>query len=268
MRDCIFYGICLLLFLAGCKSAVKKQTDKVYSRHLQKHVELTIISTRMPDEKSDMNLLLFNNDADLEKIGAKKIIDSLYSKELIQPLILVGIHGNEQSYYGMSGLVDLVPGQGSKAGKYNSFVMDELYPFIKKKAVIRKFRSIAIFGNSLAGMSAFDIAWQNADKIDKVGIFSGVFNYAAVPVDYGPGNIVLNEIRSSRKRPKLQYYFYAADNNDTTTLNNTKELIDIIHKKNISSDADIQFVQDKNGNNNINSWRHQFAEFLLWAFGK
>ncbi len=49
------------------------------------------------------------------------------------------------------------------------------YIHSKRKAAIRKFKSIAIAGNSLGGIVAFDIAWHNADKIDKVGVFSGSF---------------------------------------------------------------------------------------------
>lgn len=254
-----FYILLFLFSLTGCKSAIKEREDRIYSRHLQRHVDLTIISTRMPDDKSDMNLLLFNNAGDLQEMNAKKIIDSLYSKKLIQPVELVAIHGNYEQEYGMSDLA--APGNtGGKADKYNSFVMNELYPFIKKKSSIRKFRSIAICGNSLAGISAFDIAWQHADKIDKVGIFSGDFTYAA--------NGVLEKISSSRKRPKLQYWFYAAENKDSSILNNTKELVNIINKKNTGTSTSIKFVPDKTGSNHLISWRQHFPEFLIWAFGK
>ncbi|MEO8768917.1 MAG: alpha/beta hydrolase-fold protein [Ferruginibacter sp.] len=271
MRSFNGNGVYFLLFLvafSACKSSIKEQSDKVYSRHLQRHVDLTIISTRMPEEKSDMNLLLFNSGNELEQMNAKEIIDSLNRKKLIQPLVFVAIHGNEKEDYGMSNLAGS-KNKGNKADKFNEFVMDELYPLIKKKTVVRKFNSIAICGNSLAGISAFDIAWQNADKIDKVGVFSGDFDYAGKQdVNSDQPNAVLQEISSSRKRPKLAYWFYAAENADSSILNNTKELIDIIDKKNNGSKTDIQFITDKTGNNDIHSWRHHFAEFLLWAYGK
>ncbi len=264
-----FLLIIFLCILSACKSSIKKQKDKVYSRHLMRHIDLTIISTKMPDEKSDMNLLLFNNGNDLQEMNAQQVIDSLYGKNLIQPLELVGIHGNEKTDYGMSNLADAVHGRGEKADKYNSFVMDELYPFIKKKSVTRKFNSIAICGNSLAGISAFDIAWYNADKIDKVGIFSGDFNYAGNHgVEGQPLNTVFHELITSRKRPKLRYWLYAAGEADSIILNNTKEFIDIINKKNTGDSTGIQFIADKTGSNDIISWRRNFAGFLLWAFGK
>lgn len=249
----------IILLLTGCKSSIKEQSDKIYSRHLQRYVPLTIISTPMPDDKSDMNLLLFNDADQLEEIDAKKIIDSLFRKKLIQPLILVVIHGDVKNEYGISNLSSPV-NTGSKADKYSSFIDNELYAFIKKKAVTRKFKSLAICGCSLAGTSAFDIAWDHADKIDKAGIFSPNLDYA--------GNAALEKINTSRKKPKLGYWFYAADNSDTITLNNTKTLIGIIEKKNTGNVAGIEFIAGKNENNDVVSWRRHFPEFLLWAFGK
>ena len=257
----------LLFILNSCKSSIKEQSDQLYSRHLQRLVDLTIISTRMPDDKQEMNLLLFNSGNELAQMDAKDIIDSLDSKKLIRPLVLVSINGREKQEYGLTNLA--ASGQtGNKANKYNEFVIGDLYPFIKKKTRIRKFNSIAICGSSLAGISAFDIAWQNADKIDKVGVFSGDFNYGGnVNIKDGMQNAILQEISISRKRPKLAYWLYAAENGDTLILHNTKQLINIIDEKNTGGTAAIQFVSDKTGYNNLISWRHHFAEFLLWAFG-
>ena len=59
----IFTGIILL---SGCHSKIKEHKDKVYSRHLQKHISLTVISTPVPKEKGDFNLLLLNDGQDIE----------------------------------------------------------------------------------------------------------------------------------------------------------------------------------------------------------
>ena len=44
------------LIFSACKSRIKQQDDKLYSRHLQKKVSLTIITTPMPDNKEEMKL--------------------------------------------------------------------------------------------------------------------------------------------------------------------------------------------------------------------
>ena len=86
-----------LLFAMGCKKKIKQQQDELYSRHLQRKVKLTIISTPMPGNKSSLNLLLLNDGQDMQKLRVKEIADSLYKMELIQPLIIVGIDAGDRT---------------------------------------------------------------------------------------------------------------------------------------------------------------------------
>ena len=65
------------LAFSNCKSKIKQQDDELYSRHLQRHVKLTIINTAMPDDKSQMNLLLLNDGQDINKFRVKEIVDSI-----------------------------------------------------------------------------------------------------------------------------------------------------------------------------------------------
>lgn len=255
----------LVFCMVACKSAVKEQSDALYSRHLQKHINLHIVSTTVPDEKADMNLLLFNDAALLQTMDAKTIIDSLTRKKLIQPLLLVGIDADEKTDYGIADLAGSVQREGSKADKYSNFVMNELYPFIKKKTKIRKFKSVAIAGSSLAGIAAFDIAWDNADKIERAGMFSGNFDYSKTSDIVNP---VLQYFQSSRKRPKLDCWFYAGMQGDTSIFKNTQLFTSLLQKKNTGFITGIQFVADKNSGNDGIAWRHHFAEFLLWAFAR
>ncbi|MBK7123442.1 MAG: hypothetical protein IPH68_11905 [Chitinophagaceae bacterium] len=76
----------------------------MYSRHLQRQVKLTIISTPMPDDKTELNLLILNDGQDMEKLGVKEALDSLYKKGLIRPLLIVGVHaGDREQEYGVAG---------------------------------------------------------------------------------------------------------------------------------------------------------------------
>ena len=72
-----------LLGALGCKSKIKQQDDEIYSRHLQRQVKLTIISTPMPDDKNDLNLLILNDGQDMGQFRIKEIIDSLYKKSTV-----------------------------------------------------------------------------------------------------------------------------------------------------------------------------------------
>src|ERR1700690_3288037 len=167
----------LIVLFTSCHHKIKETKDSIYSQHLQKHIDLTIINTPVPKEKNSFNLLLLNDGQDIEQLRIKEIIDSLYKKKLLQPLLVVAINVfDRMQVYGIAGYPDY-KNNGTSAEKYASFIDDELIPFIKKKSGVRKFNSIIIAGASLGGLSAFDIAWDHADKIDKVGVFSGSFWY-------------------------------------------------------------------------------------------
>ena len=271
-----------IAFLVSCHSKIKERKDEVYSRHLQKHIGITVISTPVPNNKSDFNLLLLNDGQDIEKLRVKTIVDSLYKKKLIRPLIVVGIDAYDRTQeYGVAGKPDY-EGNGASAEKYAGFVTGELLPFVKKKAGVRKFNSITIAGCSLGGLSAFDIAWDNADKINKVGVFSGSFwlrDKDSKDSSYSDDKdrLIINKIRSSRKRPHLQYWFYVGDNEENAdrdkdgiidAVDDTKDLIDLIKKKNVAGSDDITFVAEKDGTHDYDSWSHAFPQFLIWVVGK
>lgn len=269
------------VLLLGCHKKIKQQEDEIYSRHLQEHIKLTIISTPMPDNKSNMNLLLLNDGQDVEKLRLKEITDSLYKKKLIAPLLIVAIHaGKRIEDYGVCGYPDF-ENKGSRADKYDAFISEELYDFAKKKAGVRKFKSVVMAGCSLGGLSAFDIAWNHADKIDKVGIFSGSFwwrdkDTLAVDYEEDKNRILLNKIKSSRKKPKLQYWFYAGAKEETSDrdkdgitdiVDDTKDLIALIKSKNVCSPSDIIYVESPEGKHDYNDWSKALPTFLIWAFG-
>ncbi|MGI8584548.1 MAG: alpha/beta hydrolase-fold protein, partial [Chitinophagaceae bacterium] len=143
-----------ILVFVSCKNKIKEIEDSIYSRHLQRHVKLTIINTPVPDDKNIFNLLLLNDGQDIEKLRVKEIIDSLYKKKLIQPLVVVAIHtADRMKELGIADYPDF-KNNGADAAKYSAFVDNELYAFIKKKTGVRKFNSITIAGCSLAGLAA------------------------------------------------------------------------------------------------------------------
>jgi enterochelin esterase-like enzyme len=272
----------ILIAYSSCKNSVKVSEDSVYSRHLQKHIKLTIITTPLPREKNTLNLLLLNDGQDISGLRVKETVDSLYKKNLIKPLVVVAIHTDDRiQEYGVAGF----PGyknNGSGAAKYSAFIDDELYPFIKKKISIRKFNSVTIAGVSLGGLSAFDIAWDHADKINKVGVFSGAFWWRdkdANAKDYSDENnrIMLKKLRSSRKKPHLQYWFYAGGNEEEgdrdkdgiiDVIDDTKDLINILGSKNVVSPDDIVYKEIKEGKHDYAYWSQVFPDFLIWSVGK
>ncbi|UEG48687.1 esterase family protein [Ferruginibacter lapsinanis] len=279
------YKILLLLILSSflmsaCKKKTKEQNDEIYSRHLQEHIKLTIISTPIPEDKKELNLLLLNDGQDIKKLRVTEIVDSLFRKKLISPLIIVAIHTLDKSQeYGVAGYAGY-QNKGNKADKYADFIDNELYSFIKKKSGVRKFKSVVIAGCDLGGLSAFDIAWDHADKIDKVGVFSGTFGFSSKSTespDYSDNSdrIIFNKISSSRKKPHLKYWFYGDDTNengsryqDSITINHTEDLIALIKTKNVCAPSDIIYTKAITRKQGHREWSNAFPDFIQWAFGK
>jgi enterochelin esterase-like enzyme len=196
--------------------------------------------------------------------------------------MVVGIHaGDRMRDYGVAGNPDYL-GRGDKADLYAAFITDELYPYVKKKAGVRKFASVVMAGCSLGGLSAFDIAWNHADLIDKVGVFSGSFWWrdldAQSPVyNDSTDRIMLSVTRSSVKKPHLQYWFYAGGKEEESDRDkdgiidvedDTQDLISIIESKNVCPPDDIEYNEDPEGKHDYPYWSKQLPFFLTWAFGK
>lgn len=268
--------------LISCGKKIKELNDETYSRYLQEHVKLTIFSTPIPGDKSELNLLLLNDGQDAVQLHLKETLKDLVNKKAIQPLVIVAIHtGDRQQEYGVAGYPDF-KNRGNRADKYAAFIDNELYAYVKKKVGVRKFKSVVIAGSSLGGLSAFDIAWNNAGKIDKVGVFSGSFWWRdkdTTAPDYSDEKdcIMLSYIKSSKKRPHLQYWFYAGGKEETSdrdkdgiidVIDDTRDLTALIKSKNVASSSDIVYKESADGKHDYASWAKVFPEFLVWAFGK
>lgn len=275
----------ILLVLAlniSCRHSIKLQHDEIKSAHLQRLVTLTIVQTPMPQDKNSLNLLLLNDGQDIEKLRLKEIMDSLFRKKLISPLLVAGIHaGDRLKEYGVAGYPDYL-GRGNKAGEYSAFILDELYPYILKRSALHKFKSVVFAGCSLGGLSAFDITWDHPDLINKAGIFSGSFWWRDKDEhapEYSDENdrIMLNKVHSSGKHTLVKCWFYAGEkeekgdrnkNGIIDVIDDTKDLIELLRSKYQEDSNYIPLVLDENGQHNQAYWSKHLAEFLIWAFGK
>jgi enterochelin esterase-like enzyme len=245
------FSAIITISIFSCKSSVKQKEDSVYSRHMQRKVPITIISTKMPAKKEDMNLLLFSNSSLLEQVRAKIIIDSLVKEKLIQPLMLVALEGKESDF----GIEEANVPAAKQFKKFNDFVINELLPYIKKHAVIRKFNSVAICGFQNAAISAFDIAWNNDEKIQKIGLFSPNFSMN--------DDATFQLLQTSKKRPKLDI-FVVANGLDSSTI----KFKTILDSK--ASITECKLVQPNFGETEMKAkpTMTNFADFLVWAFPK
>jgi predicted alpha/beta superfamily hydrolase len=268
-----------LFLICACKG-VKQTDDNLYSRHLQRNVKLQIIHTPPPSDRSLYNLLILNDGQDMDKLRVKETLDSLYKTGKIAPLVIIGVEaGDRMQEYGVTDKPDYL-GRGKRAGFYDAFINNELYPYAKKESGVRKFQSVAIAGCSMGGLSAFDIAWNHPDKISKVGVFSGSFwwrDKASEDSSYSDekNRIMYSKLKGTRKKPGLQYWFYAgaaeekADRDKDSiidVIDDTKDIISLLEKKNVVAPEGLVYKESPTGIHDYSSWSEVFPDFLVWAF--
>ncbi|HEX4849976.1 MAG TPA: hypothetical protein VFV08_04170, partial [Puia sp.] len=95
------FTLCLFI-LISC-GRVKERSDELYSRHLQRKVQLTVIYTRPPSDKSTLNLLILNDGQDIAKLRVKESLDSLDKGGYILPLVIVAVNaGDRMQEYGVA----------------------------------------------------------------------------------------------------------------------------------------------------------------------
>ncbi len=266
-----------LCCLPACKKGVKQQEDELYSRHLQRKVMLTVISTPMPDNNAEINLLVCNDGQLFDQLNIKAIADSLYRKKLLLPLVIVGVRaGNRLEEYGVAEKSGKAVA-GGKADHYDSFFNNELYLYAKKRAGVRKFRSVAIAGFGAGGLSALDIAWNHPDKVSSVAVFSGSFSRKekdSPALDSLAQGMMYEKLKNSRKRPRLQYWFYAGASGVTDIAKDDAEhiaaatyaVIQLLEDKSFITEGDM--VYSKGATNNSKAWQQAFPDFLCRAFGR
>lgn len=270
----------IYLFSMGACKHIKQTDDELYSRHLQRKVKLHILATSPPKDRSSFNLLILNDGQDMEKLRVKETLESLYTARKILPLVIIGVEaGDRLKEYGVTDKPDYL-GRGNKAGFYDEFVNDELYPYAKKNTGVRKFQSVVIAGCSMGGLSAFDIAWNHPDKISKVGVFSGSFwwrDKASEDSSYSDekNRIMYSKLKASRKKPGLQYWFYAGAAEEKSDrdkdsiidiIDDTRDIIQLLEKKNVVPPKGIVYQESATGLHDYNSWSAVFPDFLIWAF--
>ena len=254
----------------------------IFSKFLEREV---IIDFYFPPDilpnSEEVNLLLINDGQDLVTMDFHNILNELYSKEEIEPLLCVGIHcgPDRKNEYGTANVLDY-KGRGAKAALYTRFVFEELLPFIKSEYSISSFTEKSFCGFSLGGLSALDIVWNYAEAFTKVGVFSGALWWRNVSQD-APDfieedhRIIHNEIRKGNYHPGLKFFFETgtldevADRNNNgiiDSIDDTVSLINELVKKGYHPETDIRYMELKDGSHDVPTWARALPDFLKWGW--
>ena len=243
-----------------------------------------LVDTYLPNNISEpgkMSLLLINDGQDLSKMPFDEMLDDLIQTGAIDPLVCIGIHcGPERRMeYGIAAEPDL-KGRGTKAALYTKFIFEELLPFIRKKYYVQSFKEKSFAGFSLGGLSALDIAWNHAEELSKVGVFSGSLWWRSKGYDEGyeesTDRIMHQQIKNGNYYPWLKFFFECGaadeskDRNNNGVIDSIDDTLDLIAelKKKGYRDDDIKYLELADGKHDVPTWGRAFPEFLKWGWGK
>jgi enterochelin esterase-like enzyme len=249
---------------------------------LNRDVTLSIFSPFEQVPSKDVNLLLINDGQDLEVMDFKSILESLYSRGNISPLLFAGIDcgTDRKNEYGTAKFLDY-NGRGTKAFLYHRFIFEELLPFIKGNYGITSFKEKSFCGFSLGGLSALDIVWNHPTEFTKVGVFSGSLWWRSVSqadplFDESIHRIMHKQVRDGKYYPWLKFFFETGTLDETAdrnkigiidSIDDTRSLIEELVKKGYDAENDIKYLELKDGKHNVATWGKAFPEFLKWGWG-
>ncbi len=261
--------------------SMQSEKSQLSSRFLDRNV--TVDFYLPPPIPAQPGLLLINDGQDLKQLGLESILNDLYRKGSIHPLLCVGIHaGAERKMeYGTTGITDY-KGRGARAGNYSRFILEELIPFIHARYHIPAFSELAFAGFSLGGLSALDMVWSNPAVFSKAGVFSGSLWWRTRDKNDksyrdATDRIMHQKIRDGHYHPGLKFFFEcgAADeeedrnnNGIIDSIDDTLDLISELSAKGYEPGKDIHYLQLDDGRHDVATWARAMPVFLIWGWGR
>ncbi|MET4080625.1 enterochelin esterase-like enzyme [Pedobacter sp. UYP30] len=254
--------------------------EKIISGFLKREVAVTFYVPTVIYGNDLIDLLLLNDGQDVAKMNFVQILSDAQQKQTRAKLVVVAIEASLErvAEYGVVGRPDFKQ-RGKKAGLYSKFILEELFPFILKKLAQPIQGRIGFAGFSLGGLSAFDIAWNNGDIFDVVGVFSGSFWWRKkdLKAGYTDADRILHAmIDESSTKPDLKFWLMTGTEDETSdrngnniidSIDDTVDVIKSLLRKDYKRPNDIRYYEKVGGKHNPETWAAVMPAFLAWAFG-
>ena len=260
------------------ETIIAENTITLTSGLLERDVLCTLFWPEGNDAGERLNLLLLNDGQEAENLRLRETLEDLTSRNCIKPVLVVAIHAGERlQEYGTAGIPDFKK-RGSRAAIYTQFIKSELIPAIQEFTDTVNFESIAFAGFSLGGLSAFDIAWNNSDLFDKIGVFSGSFWWRSKDISKGyhdNDRIMHSIIKDTKGKPELKFWLQTGTKDETSdrnknaiidSIDDTVDLIKALEQKGYKRPHDIKYLELVGGSHDTATWGSAMPKFLCWAF--
>jgi len=254
----------------------------IYTKILQRNVEVEIFSPPHLDKGKTYPLLILNDGQDSEGVKIKKTLEVMVSKKTIPEIIVVGVTaGDRLQEYGVAFRPDF-HGRGKHAKAYTEYVVKELLPYlVYRYPISTNPQHCVMAGYSLGGLSAIDVVWNHPEKFGKVGVFSGSFWWRKR--DSGSffysdfrDRLMHLQVRRGKFKAGLKFWFQTGTMDEESdrnkngvidSIDDTMDLISELTRKGYRPFHDIQYLEIKDGKHNVETWAEAMPTFLQWAFG-
>lgn len=251
------------------------QQIEINSRFLKRQIKVDIYGLHVIASNQYANLLLINDGQDLLTMQFSSILKDHQS---LFPLLCIGIHAGEERKleYGIAGFPDYL-GRGRKASLYASFLLEELFPFLKVNLPNLEFRKKFLAGFSLGGLMAFDMLIDFPHEFSAVGVFSGSFWWRSKALDDGYvediHRIMHAKIRTKHKQNDLRFFLQTgqldekADRNNNGIIDSIDDTLGIIAELNkigYTLERHITYVELPDGKHDVHTWGRVMPHFLIW----
>lgn len=264
------------------KSGILAEHVCLMSKNIHREVKIDFYLPRDPAGSSQMNLLLINDGQDMDRMHFVSILEHLYAKPAIEPILFVAIHAGleRRMEYGTSQQLDYKD-RGAKAGQYTAFIFDELLPYIREKYASYSFKEKSYAGFSLGGLSAMDIVWNRPGEFAKVGLFSPSLWWRSIDqndeaYDDDKHRIMHQQVRNGKYAPWLKFFFQCGNMDETKdrnkngvidSIDDAKDLIKELVEKGYDPENDIYYLEMPDGHHDVHTWGKAMPEFLKWGWG-
>ena len=180
--------------------------------------------------------------------------------------------------YGLAGLPDYL-GRGRKAAAFQRMVLEEVLPAVRSRYGVAATRErTGVFGASMGGLSAFDLAWRHPEVFGFAGVFSGSLWWRGDNLDAAAkqaSRLAHRQVRGGALPTFAVRFWFEAGTADETddrdgngvidAIQDTTELMDELRARGWRDGPDLAYVQVEGGQHNEATWARALPLFLNWA---
>jgi enterochelin esterase-like enzyme len=179
--------------------------------------------------------------------------------------------------YGLAGAPDYL-GRGRKAAAFQRMVLEEVLPALRRRHGVALARErTGVFGASMGGLCAFDLAWRHPEVFGFAGVFSGSLWWRGDNRDVAArqsSRLAHRQVRGTERPPSVRFWFEAGTADETDdrdgngvidAIQDTTELLDELRARGWRDGPDLAYVQVEGGQHNEATWARALPLFLNWA---